>query len=62
MHFADAICTYLRYTFYKKNIICIKLKKCCAMIILEPFWALGRTIFQYIRGVLNNVLKSLLYK
>ena len=59
MHFADAICTYyLRYSFYKNN-ICIKLKKCCAAIILKPFWALGCTIFQYIRGVLNNVLKSI---
>lgn len=65
MHFADTICTYyLRYGFYKKKKnICIKLKKMLCNNYTGAILGFGTYhFFQYIRSVLNNVLKSLLYK
>lgn len=65
MHFAKTLCTYyLRYSFYKKNYIYIyKMEKMLCSGYTGAILGFGMYhFFQYIRGVLNNVLKSLLYK
>lgn len=63
MHFADAICTYyLRYNFYKKYYM-YKIEKMLCSDYTGAILGFGTYhFFQYIRSVLNNVLKSLLYK
>lgn len=63
MHFADAICTYyLRYSFYKKSYM-YKIEKMLCSDSTGAILGFGKVpFFQYIRSVLNNVLKSLLYK